>query len=151
MVYMGLGLAKNCTLEKLSLSENNFAEKECIHLLVKGLLDNIDGSKVFEIEIQRSRISSKTAEPFADLFEKNFKIRSLNLRNNVINDEGAKLLLHAIVRNDYICKFSVDLNPINHKIINEIEKHTKENQLKVSEQEVPKMIKEVIEIKKETA
>ena len=148
MVYMGLGLAKNCTLEKLSLSENNFAEKECINLLVKGLLDNIDGSKVFEIEIQRSRISSKTAEPFADLFE---KIRSLNLRNNVINDEGAKLLLHAIVRNDYICKFSVDLNPINHKIINEIEKHTKENQLKVSEQEVPKMIKEVIEIKKETA
>ena len=31
MVFMGLGLAKNCTLEKLSLSENNFAEKECIN------------------------------------------------------------------------------------------------------------------------
>ena len=89
------------------------------------------------------------AEPFADFFEKNFKIRSLNLRNNVINDEGAKLLLHAMVRNIKICKFNVDLNPINHKIINEIEKHTKENQLKVSEQEVSKMIKEVIEIKKD--
>lgn len=30
MAYIGLGLAKNVTLEKLGLAENNFVDRECI-------------------------------------------------------------------------------------------------------------------------
>jgi len=69
MAYLGLGLSKNSTLEKLSLSENNFAEKECVNYIVKGLLDNIGESKLIDIDLQRTRMSAKTVEPFVDLFE----------------------------------------------------------------------------------
>lgn len=43
------------------------------------------------------------------------------------------------------------MNPIRQQIINDINKFTAENKSKVIEQEVPTMLKQVIEIKKETA
>lgn len=75
----------------------------------------------------------------------------MNLRHNVITDEGAKLLLQAIVNNEYITKFLIDMNPIRLSIITEIEKHTSLNMQKVAEQEVPTMIEEIVEVKKATA
>ena len=89
---MGLGLSKNITLERIVLSENDFCDRECIHYLVKGLLDNQEGSRLIDIDLQRNRMTSETVEPFVDLFEQNLKIRSLNLRHNVITDEGGQLL-----------------------------------------------------------
>ena len=44
MAYVGQGLAKNSTLEKLSLSDNDIYSKESIAHLVRGLLDNLEGS-----------------------------------------------------------------------------------------------------------
>ena len=89
MAYMGLGLSKNITLERLNLSENNFCDRESINYLVKGLLDNQEGSKLIDIDLQKNRMTSETIVPFVDLFEHNFKVRSINMRHNVITDEGA--------------------------------------------------------------
>ncbi len=44
MTYIGSGLAKNTTLEKLSLSDNDIHTKKSIAFIVKGLLENSDGS-----------------------------------------------------------------------------------------------------------
>lgn len=51
MAYMGLGLSKNVTLERINLSDNNFCDRESIHFLVKGLLDNKEGSKLIDIDL----------------------------------------------------------------------------------------------------
>lgn len=85
------------------------------------------------------------------MFEQNFKIRTLNLRNNVITDEGAQTLAQAVVNNQFITKLLCDMNPIRHSIITDIENHTKLNLQKVNEQEVPSMISEILDVKKRTA
>ena len=90
MAYMGIGLAKNQTLERLHLVENNFGDKESIQYIVKGLLDNQEGSKLVEIDLSNNRLNSETIEPLNDFFMNNFKLRTLNLRHNVITDEGAQ-------------------------------------------------------------
>lgn len=93
LAFAGLGLAKNKTLERLFLAENNFVDKECIQYLVRGLLDNIEDSGLIDLDLQKNRMSSTTIEPIADLFLENFKIRSLNLKNNIITDDGGQILL----------------------------------------------------------
>lgn len=40
MALMSIGLSKNTTLERLSLSENIFCDKESMQYLAKGLLEN---------------------------------------------------------------------------------------------------------------
>ena len=132
MAYIGIGLSKNVTLERLVLSENDFCGRECIHYLVKGLIDNQEGSKLIDIDLQNNRMTSETIYPFVDLFEQNLKIRTLNLRHNVITDEGAQILAQALVNNEYITKLQCDMNPIRHSILADIEHHTKQNQLKVN-------------------
>ena len=58
MAFMGLGLAKNVTLERLSISENNLTDRESIQHLVKGLLENIEGSRLVDIDLQKNRLTS---------------------------------------------------------------------------------------------
>lgn len=121
MAYIGIGLSKNTTLERIVLSENEFSGRESMHYLVKGLIDNQEGSKLIDIDLQKNRMTSETIEPFIDLFEQNLKVRTLNLRHNVITDEGAQLLAQALVNNEYITKFLCDMNPIRHSILTDIE------------------------------
>lgn len=59
-------------------------------------------------------MTSVIMEPLAELFEQNFKIRSLNLKNNIVTDEGASLLLQTIGNNQFICKVNLDMNPVRH-------------------------------------
>ena len=89
MSFLGVGLAKNVTLERLSISENNLSDRESIQHVVKGLLDNEEGSRLVEIDLQKNRLTSASIEPLIELFDANYKLRSLNLRHNVITDEGA--------------------------------------------------------------
>ena len=121
MAYLGIGLSKNTTLERIILSENELCGRESIHYLVKGLIDNKEGSKLVDIDLQKNRMTSETIEPFVDLFEQNLKIRTLNLRHNVITDEGAQLLAQSLVNNEFITKFLCDMNPIRHSILADIE------------------------------
>ena len=89
MSFLGVGLAKNVTLERLSINENNLSDRESIQHVVKGLLDNEEGSRLVDIDLQKNRLTSASIEPLIELFDANYKLRSLNLRHNVITDEGA--------------------------------------------------------------
>ena len=51
MAYLGIGLSKNTTLERIILSENELCGRESIHYLVKGLIDNKEGSKLIDIDL----------------------------------------------------------------------------------------------------
>lgn len=50
-----------------------------------------------------------------------YKLRSLVLSNNCIQDEGARELMSAIQLNPYLIKFKMDLNPVRNALINQIE------------------------------
>jgi len=66
-------------------------------------------------------------------------------------DEGAQLLAQAVVNNEFITRLLCDMNPIRHSILTDIESHTKLNQQKVNDQEVPQMSSEILDVKKRTA
>lgn len=85
-----------------------------------------------DLDLSKNRINSAAVVPFTRLFEENFKIRSINLRHNLITDEGAQLLVQSVVNNVYITKLQLEMNPLRHSVIVDIEKHTAQNQLKVS-------------------
>ena len=55
------------------------------------------------------------------------------MRHNVITDEGAQLFVQAIVNNAFITKLLLEMNPIRHSILSDIEKHTAMNLHKVNQ------------------
>ena len=55
---------------------------------MKGMLENEEGA-LNELDLSKNRIVSDAVQPFVSLFEENYKIRVINLRHNVITDEGA--------------------------------------------------------------
>ena len=90
-------------------------------------MENLEGSKLIDIDLQKNQMTSETVEPFAKLFEENFKIRTLNLRHNVISDEGGLLLSQALVNNEFITRILIDMNPMRHSIIADMEQHSAQN------------------------
>ena len=54
MVFLGLGLSKNVTLERLNLAENIFSDRESIQELVRNLLENWEASKLIDIDMQKN-------------------------------------------------------------------------------------------------
>ena len=58
MVYLSRGLSKNGTLERLNLAENIFNDRESIQNLVRNLLENLEGSKLIDIDLQKNQMTS---------------------------------------------------------------------------------------------
>ena len=54
------------------------------------------------------------------------------MKHNVVTDEGAQLLVQALVNNEYIVRLNLEMNPLRHSILEDIEKHTSANQMKVT-------------------
>ena len=126
MTFIANGLSKNVTLERLSLSENIFRERESLQLFVNCLIENAE-SKLREVDFSKNQMTTETIMPFVELFERNVKLRTINLRHNVITDEGGTQIVQAIINNEFITKLLIDMNPIRHSIIVDIEKHTNKN------------------------
>ena len=92
MTFIANGLSKNVTLERLSLSENIFRDRESLQLFVNCLVENPE-SKLREVDFSKNQMTTETIMPLVELFEKNVKLRTINLRHNVITDEGGTLLV----------------------------------------------------------
>lgn len=60
-------------------------------------------------------------------------------------------MVQALINNEFITKLLMDMNPVRHSMLGDIEKHTTANLQKVNEQEVPSMIEEILDVKKKTA
>lgn len=64
-----------------------------------------------EIELQRCGLTTETIKPLCTLLALKYKLRSMNLSNNGVTDEGARELLSAIKENPFLIKFKMELNP----------------------------------------
>ena len=120
MSHLCDGLAKNTTLTQLLLGENLFSDPAC----VKSLSDALSQHKnhaLTEIDLQKCALVSDCIKPLVNLIQAKYRLRALNLANNGIEDEGAQALLAALQMNPYIIRFKMDLNPIRHSLIKQIE------------------------------
>ena len=127
MQFVGLGISKNSTLQKLILSSNVFDEPACLKYLCEGLNNNKAGSKLVELDLQRCSLSSESIDPLVLLVARKYKLRILNLRDNGISDEGASAFLSALKLNPYLTKVSMELNPARLHIVRDIEAYAKQN------------------------
>jgi hypothetical protein len=57
----------------------------------------------------------------------------LNLRDNIIRDDGANQIVNALTLNNNIIKLNFDLNPVKHAVFKDIETLTTKNQNKIKE------------------
>ena len=67
----------------------------------------------------------------------------LNLRDNIIRDKAADELINALKSNTHIIRLSLDLNPVKHVVLIEIEALTKRNQNDMKEKEGPQIQYEI--------
>ena len=53
------------------MQSNDIADKETLTHLLRGLLENEEGSALMELDLSKNRISSESIQPFVTLFEQN--------------------------------------------------------------------------------
>ena len=80
-----------------------------------------------ELDLSKCGITNEQCKSIAALLDKKYKIRTLNLSNNNITDEGGRLLLSSCQLNPYITKFKLDLNPTRTQYSKDIEQICNQN------------------------
>lgn len=152
IAYLALGLSANTSLTKLILSDNICIGKDGISKLCDALIDNKKECKLIDLDLAKCNINSDCAQPIIRLMNSNYKLRHLNLKDNVIKDDVATEMLGALLNfNSYVTRCNLEFNPIRHHTMKEIEAITKANILKVNEQEIPQMKQEINEYRISTA
>ena len=148
---LGKGLRKNQKLQKLHLSNNSLLDKG-LSLILEGLLENsmtsgnvmlgsVSISPITEIDFSKNGIElldSKVISKLCKLMtETQTKLGSINLRDNLIRDEAADLISIALKQNLTIVKFLIDMNPVKHSIVKEMEQSVKRNITMLKDKEWP--------------
>lgn len=67
----------------------------------------------------------------SQLLASKYKLKSLNLSHNGIEDDGTRDLLQGVQLNPYLVKFKMELNPSRSALVRDIETLVYQNQLKV--------------------
>lgn len=67
----------------------------------------------------------------------------INIRDNLIRDEAADAIKFALKTNLTIMKFQIDMNPIKHATVKEIEGSVKRNVARYKEKYAPAIKKEI--------
>ena len=71
------------------------------------------------------------------------KMTMINIRDNLIRDEAADAIKFALKTNLTIMKFQIDMNPIKHATVKEIEGAVKRNVARYKEKYAPAIKKEI--------
>jgi hypothetical protein len=135
----------------LHLSNNSLLDKG-LSLILEGLLENsmtsgnvmlgsVSISPITEIDFSKNGIElldSKVISKLCKLMtETQTKLGSINLRDNLIRDEAADLISIALKQNLTIVKFHIDMNPVKHSIVKEMEQSVKRNVTMLKDKEWP--------------
>jgi hypothetical protein len=137
MTCIAQGLAKNASLIKLNVSENLFTVNSISQLttvLMKRAQEDKDDSKscqLRELDLSHCELDKKSIDALSTLLRSTYKLRILNLRDNMIHDEEGQSLFTSMLTNSYLTKLNMELNPIKHSLFREFETITKQNALKV--------------------
>jgi len=115
IAYLALGFSANVSLTKLILSDNISIGKEGITKLCDALIDNKKECKLIDLDLAKCNINSDSAKPIIRLMNSNYKLRHINLKDNVIKDDAATEMLSALLNyNSYVTRCNLDFNPIRH-------------------------------------
>ena len=121
-------------------------------MILEGLLENsmtsgnvmlgsVSISPITEIDFSKNGIElldSKVISKLCKLMtETQTKLGSINLRDNLIRDEAADLISIALKQNLTIVKFHIDMNPVKHSIVKEMEQSVKRNVTMLKDKEWP--------------
>ena len=121
-------------------------------MILEGLLENsmtsgnvmlgsVSISPITEIDFSKNGIElldSKVISKLCKLMtETQTKLGSINLRDNLIRDEAADLISIALKQNLTIVKFLIDMNPVKHSIVKEMEQSVKRNVTMLKDKEWP--------------
>ena len=117
MMFLGSGLSKNSTLTKLVLRENEISDPKCLKSLCDGLANSKQDPRVVDLDLQKCGLQCSSLPALVMLLSRKYKLRSLNLRDNGISDEGAHSLLSALKINPYLSKIDLGLNPARLNIV----------------------------------
>jgi Ran GTPase-activating protein (RanGAP) involved in mRNA processing and transport len=112
------GLSKNQLLQTLLLSDNNLSELCHLEVICKALQEH---KGLNELDLVKCQLNSESIKPLAKLLAAKYKLRTLNISNNSITDEGSRELLGAVQLNPYLIKFRMELNPTRTQLTKEIE------------------------------
>jgi hypothetical protein len=77
------------------------------------------------------------------LTSKDCHLSSLNIRDNLIREEAAEAIKFAMRENTTILRLQIDMNPIKHATIKEIEGSVKRNLTRYKERQGPAIRREV--------
>ena len=105
------------------------------------MLGSVSISPITEIDFSKNGIElldSKVISKLCKLMtETQTKLGSINLRDNLIRDEAADLISIALKQNLTIVKFLIDMNPVKHSIVKEMEQSVKRNVTMLKDKEWP--------------
>ena len=116
--HLAEGLSKNQLLQTLLLSDNNLSELCHLEVICKALQEH---KGLNELDLVKCQLNSESIKPLAKLLAAKYKLRTLNISNNSITDEGSRELLGAVQLNPYLIKFRMELNPTRTQLTKEIE------------------------------
>ena len=91
-------LMRNCTLQVLRVSANSIGD-DGISVIVEQL-NKVTNSRISQLWIAECGITLTGARSIASLLSLNKSIKMLELHNNVITTEGARLILQSAVNNE---------------------------------------------------
>ena len=94
-LFLGDGISKNSTLQKLMMTDNDLSDPVMLKFICDGIICSKVEPKLVELDLQRCGINDKGVVPIARLLQCKYKLRVLNLRDNAITDDGASELLQA--------------------------------------------------------
>lgn len=94
-MFLGDGISKNSTLQKLTMTDNDLSDPVMLKFICDGIISSKVEPKLVELDLQRCGINEKGVVPIARLLKCKYKLRVLNLRDNAITDDGASELLQA--------------------------------------------------------
>lgn len=160
---LGRSLRRNQKISKLYLSQNRFEDRG-LHHIMEGILDNIQtsaqlsGDKIVVSPIQEVDLSKNGIELVnhtvlktlcAILTCQESNMQMLSLRDNLIRDDPADAINVALKVNMSLMKFQIDMNPIKHATIKELELSVKRNVQRYKEKQGPLIKREIRSLYKE--
>jgi len=107
----------------------------------------VNVAPIVELDISKNEIALNTASSMAlickILTASEAKMTMINIRDNLIRDEAADAIKFALQTNLTVMKFQIDMNPIKHATIKEIEASVKRNIARYKEKYAPAIKKEI--------
>lgn len=134
------GLDRNRSLEVLHLAKNNFKDAGAKALAAAFKAET---SRIKDIDLSDCRIRDAGAKELAEAMMTNHLIEFVNLKDNMIYDDGIIQLINAARINKNLKRVEFDRNPVSYKYLEELYRTTGSNVSAVKNSRTTKFEREI--------